>query len=165
MARQGWLVQSVHTGATEIRRPAPRLAWSPTHAARPCFAKLIGVSYASVNRWENEQARPNPPAWQRIRTMEAFLTHADTAESVPPRVVAPETVVPNLDFSADPNAVAAVIEAHRLTCGHLFNPAFAIETSRIDPLPHQRIAVYEHMLPQFPLRFSLADDAGAGKTS
>ena len=36
--------------------------------------------------------------------------------------------------------------------------------ARIDPLPHQRIAVYERMLPREPLRFLLADDAGAGKT-
>jgi len=35
---------------------------------------------------------------------------------------------------------------------------------RVVPLPHQRVAVYEHMLPQSPLRFLLADDAGAGKT-
>ncbi len=69
-----------------------------------------------------------------------------------------------MDFSADPDAVAAVAEAHRLTYGHLFNPAFAAETSLIDPLPHQRIAVYEQMLQQAPLRFLLADDAGAGKT-
>ena len=48
--------------------------------------------------------------------------------------------------------------------GHQFNPTFASEISRIDPLPHQRIAVYERMLPQEPLRFLLADDAGAGKT-
>ena len=41
---------------------------------------------------------------------------------------------------------------------------FATETSRIDPLPHQRIAVYQRMLSQSPLRFLLADDAGAGKT-
>ena len=70
----------------------------------------------------------------------------------------------NLNFSADPNAVSTVAEAHRLAYGHLFNPAFATETSRIDPLPHQRIAVYENMLQQSPLRFLLADDAGAGKT-
>ncbi|HRR86163.1 MAG TPA: helicase-related protein, partial [Phycisphaerae bacterium] len=43
-------------------------------------------------------------------------------------------------------------------------PVFATEISQIDPLPHQRIAVYEQMLKQFPLRFLLADDAGAGKT-
>ena len=70
----------------------------------------------------------------------------------------------NLDFSADANVVSTIAEAHRLAFGHLFNPAYATETSRIDPLPHQRIAVYEHMLPQSPLRFLLADDAGAGKT-
>src|SRR5437667_7911455 len=34
----------------------------------------------------------------------------------------------------------------------------------IEPLPHQRIAVYDHMLQQPRLRFLLADDAGAGKT-
>ena len=38
------------------------------------------------------------------------------------------------------------------------------ETSLIDPLPHQRLSVYEHLLPQSRLRFLLADDAGAGKT-
>src|SRR3990170_1537124 len=38
------------------------------------------------------------------------------------------------------------------------------EISSIDPLPHQRIAVYDHMLCQPRLRFLLADDAGAGKT-
>ena len=69
-----------------------------------------------------------------------------------------------MDFAANPDAVSAVAEAHRLAYGHLFNSAFAAETSLIDPLPHQRIAVYEQMLQQGPLRFLLADDAGAGKT-
>ncbi len=60
--------------------------------------------------------------------------------------------------------VAAVADAARLSFGHLTNPAFATELALIDPLPHQRIAVYEHMLKRSPLRFLLADDAGAGKT-
>ena len=68
------------------------------------------------------------------------------------------------DFAADPEAVAAVAEAWRLSYGHMANPAFATEISLIDPLPHQRIAVYERMLERSPLRFLLADDAGAGKT-
>ena len=55
-------------------------------------------------------------------------------------------------------------EGERLSFGHLMNPAFATEISSIDPLPHQRIAVYDHMLKQPRLRFLLADDAGAGKT-
>ena len=71
---------------------------------------------------------------------------------------------PALDFAGDPDAVAAVAEAWRLAYGHQFNPAFASETARIDPLPHQRVAVYDRMLRQEPLRFLLADDAGAGKT-
>lgn len=67
-------------------------------------------------------------------------------------------------FSADANEVRLVAEAHRLRHAYLFNPIFATETSLIDPLPHQFIAVYRHLLKHSPLRFLLADDAGAGKT-
>jgi len=37
-----------------------------------------------------------------------------------------------------------VAEGHRLKYGYLYNPAFATGISRIEPLPHQRIAVYEY---------------------
>ena len=67
-------------------------------------------------------------------------------------------------FRADANLVRLIAEAHRLQYAYLFNPIFATETSLIDPLPHQFIAVYEHLLKRNPLRFLLADDAGAGKT-
>ena len=67
-------------------------------------------------------------------------------------------------FRADANLVRLVAEAHRLQHAYLFNPIFATETSLIDPLPHQFIAVYEHLLKHHALRFLLADDAGAGKT-
>jgi len=71
---------------------------------------------------------------------------------------------PNIpvDFTSDPEVVRLVVEGERLTYGHLFNPAFATEISMIEPLPHQRIAVYDHMLQQPRLRFLLADDAGSG---
>jgi SNF2 family DNA or RNA helicase len=69
-----------------------------------------------------------------------------------------------LDFLGDAQALRVLVEGERLSFGHQSNPAFATEISRIDPLPHQRIAVYERMLPQPRLRFLLADDAGAGKT-
>ncbi len=69
-----------------------------------------------------------------------------------------------IDFATDAEVVRVVAEGDRLAFGHLFNPAFAVETALIDPLPHQRIAVYQHLLPQTRLRFLLADDAGAGKT-
>ena len=125
------------------------------------LAKLIGVSYASVNRWENGQSRPNNLAWQRIIGLE-LTSQPDDGEELHP--LAHVGASNSLDFSAAPEVVSALAEAHRLAYGHLFNPAFASETSFIDPLPHQRLAVYEHMLQQSPLRFLLADDAGAGKT-
>ena len=67
-------------------------------------------------------------------------------------------------FRANPDLVRLIAEAHRLRHAYLFNPIFATETSLIDPLPHQFIAVYDHLLKHYPLRFLLADDAGAGKT-
>ena len=125
------------------------------------LAKLIGVSYASVNRWENGQSRPNNLAWQRITDLELSSQEESIKGSDLGVNYGSSTI---LDFSASPEVVSAIAEAHRLAYGHLFNPTFASETSLIDPLPHQRLAVYEHMLQQSPLRFLLADDAGAGKT-
>ena len=125
------------------------------------LAERIGVSFATVNRWENGQSKPTRLAWQQILNLEAGLeTSQDNAQ---PAVAALDPL-PRLDFAAKPHVVTAVAEATRLAYGHLFNPAFSTEISLIDPLPHQRIAVYEHMLSLAPLRFLLADDAGAGKT-
>ena len=125
------------------------------------FARVVGVSYASVNRWENGQSRPNNLAWQRIIDLELSSQEGSIEEPNPITNAGEST---SLDFSASPEVVSAIAEVHRLAYGHLFNPTFASETSLIDPLPHQRLAVYEHMLQQSPLRFLLADDAGAGKT-
>ncbi len=126
------------------------------------FAERIGVSFATVNRWENGQTRPARLAWRQILDLEATL--APGIAEPPAAAGATQAQAPEPDFTARPAVVAAVAEATRLSYGHLANPAFATEVSRIDPLPHQRIAVYERMLGQSPLRFLLADDAGAGKT-
>ncbi len=72
--------------------------------------------------------------------------------------------VQGLDFRGDPTQVRALVHVLRLRHGITENPEFASETALIDPLPHQQIAVYDYMLQQDPLRFLLADDAGAGKT-
>jgi SNF2 family DNA or RNA helicase len=40
----------------------------------------------------------------------------------------------------------------------------AVQTSDLEPLPHQIQAVYGELLGRTPLRFLLADDPGAGKT-
>jgi len=68
--------------------------------------------------------------------------------------IAPESDMPPvIDFAADADIVRTIVEGERLTYGYLFNPAFATEISLIDPLPHQRIAVYDHMLKQTRLRW------------
>ena len=126
------------------------------------FAERLGVTPLTVHRWESGQSRPQRLAQNRLRELEDALA----GQSADPTSVAATASLPAvpLDFAGDPNAVSAVVEAVHLSHGHQFNPAFATEISRIDPLPHQRIAVYERMIPQQPLRFLLADDAGAGKT-
>src|SRR5579884_3445894 len=134
------------------------------------FAELIGASSSAVNRWENGQSHPSPLAWQRILAAEEHGLDALLPKASAPGLSrndargTPTDVIPGPDFSANPEIVRAVAEAERLSYGYIFNPAFATEISRIDPLPHQRIAVYQHMLSQPRLRFLLADDAGAGKT-
>ena len=69
-----------------------------------------------------------------------------------------------LDFGAAGEYLRLAAEAWRIRVAHLFNSQFAVHSSRIDPLPHQLIAVYDIMLQRQPLRFLLADDPGAGKT-
>ena len=68
------------------------------------------------------------------------------------------------DFSADARNFKLVAEAQRIKLAYLFDPYIAVNTSNVEPLPHQITAVYENMLPMHPLRYVLADDPGAGKT-
>jgi SNF2 family DNA or RNA helicase len=126
------------------------------------LAKRLGVSFASVNRWENGQTKPTALAMDKLRLFEASLRSRQN-DAVPDDN-GPLTDAVLTDFTARPEAVKAIIEAERLAFAHIVNPAFATEVSSIDPLPHQRIAVYDVMLKQPRLRFLLADDAGAGKT-
>jgi superfamily II DNA or RNA helicase/DNA-binding XRE family transcriptional regulator len=121
------------------------------------LATRLGVSFATVNRWENGQTKPSPLSWQQLLR----LDEGEPADAQSDMAI---VASPVLDFTASPHVIRSLVEGERLSFGHMFNPAFATEISQIDPLPHQRIAVYEHMLKQFPLRFLLADDAGAGKT-
>ena len=67
-------------------------------------------------------------------------------------------------FEGDGELFKLTSEAQRIALAHLFDPLLAVQTSDLEPLPHQITAVYEEMLPRQPLRFLLADDPGAGKT-
>ena len=56
------------------------------------------------------------------------------------------------------------LQAHALGIAWEFDPYFGLSVSRVDPLPHQLEAAYDHLLKLARVRFLLADDAGAGKT-
>jgi SNF2 family DNA or RNA helicase len=69
-------------------------------------------------------------------------------------------------YGVTANAWDSIINMDRLWSEYkrIIKPKGAIVLTARCPLPHQRIAVYENLIPQSPLRFMLADDAGAGKT-
>lgn len=122
------------------------------------LAKQLSVSFATVNRWENKQAKPSSLSWRQIEKL--YYDEEEGQANIPQEKI----IKHRLDFTGSPEAVRMLVEGERLSYGHLYNPVFATEISKIDPLPHQRIAVYDHMLLHPRLRFLLADDAGAGKT-
>src|SRR6266487_6273259 len=136
------------------------------------LAEHLGVSRTLVKQWEQGRSYPTIYSWQQIVQAEAEGMHALSGNGYKNSVIHESSVgydgatdaAPPIDFTADPDVVRVVVEGERLTYGHLFNPAFATEISLIEPLPHQRLAVYDQMLHQSRLRFLLADDAGAGKT-
>jgi len=124
------------------------------------LAARIGASFATINRWENGQSKPNRLYWGQLRELEISVSGLPAVYDAQPE----EAGDISIDFTSDPSIVKSMIEGERLSFGHQSNSAFAVEVSAIDPLPHQRIAVYDRMLKQDRLRFLLADDAGAGKT-
>jgi superfamily II DNA or RNA helicase len=67
-------------------------------------------------------------------------------------------------YDADGGLLRLGLQAYGLGIAYEFDPYFGLSISRVDPLPHQLEAVYEHLLRLAQVRFLLADDAGAGKT-
>ena len=67
-------------------------------------------------------------------------------------------------FDGDPIRFRLGVEATRLGLAYEHDPYFALSIARVDPLPHQLEAVYDHFLRLPRIRFLLADDPGAGKT-
>ncbi|WP_420626340.1 helicase-related protein [Candidatus Poriferisodalis sp.] len=91
------------------------------------------------------------------RLGERLVTEPDLAEILP-------AAQSNWSFDADGAMFKLASEARRMQMAHLADPFAAVDTSNIEPYPHQIEAVYNRLLTQKPLRFLLADDPGAGKT-
>ena len=71
---------------------------------------------------------------------------------------------PTSAYTSKGEYVQLGVQAYALGIAYEFDPYFALSISRVDPLPHQLEAVYDHLLKLPRVRFLLADDAGAGKT-
>lgn len=67
-------------------------------------------------------------------------------------------------FSEEPWKVFLALETVRYRFASLYDPLLAMNTSKVDPLPHQIEAAYGHILRLPRIRFLIADDPGAGKT-
>jgi superfamily II DNA or RNA helicase len=67
-------------------------------------------------------------------------------------------------YDGDAKVYLLGAEAERIRIAHQFDPLFAVNSSIVDPLPHQVEVVYRYLLPLPRIRFLLADDTGAGKT-
>lgn len=67
-------------------------------------------------------------------------------------------------FAAEPCSVFLSLEAKRYRFASLYDPLLAMNTCKVDPLPHQIEAVYGFVLQLPRIRFLIADDPGAGKT-
>lgn len=67
-------------------------------------------------------------------------------------------------FSEEAWKVFLGIETVRYRFASMYDPLLAMNTSKVDPLPHQIEAVYGYILKLPRIRFLIADDPGAGKT-
>ena len=111
-----------------------------------------------------ETVRPNGPGiWVAGlvgQQSEQFRRVTLTAEDISNLTLASST----LAYDCDGRRLRLGLQAYALGIAYEFDPYFGLSISRVDPLPHQLEAVYEHLLKLPSVRFLLADDAGAGKT-
>ena len=63
-------------------------------------------------------------------------------------------------YEGDGRLLRLGLQAYSLGIAYAFDPYFGLSISRVDPLPHQLEAVYDHLLKPARVRFLLADDAG-----
>ena len=128
-------MKDVPNNYAEIVR-AKRLARGWTQAE---LAERLGMTNVTISRWEKGRVEPSPVFWEKFIEIvgDGKKKIARSDKTGQPQAV---------DFMGDGQAVRALVEGERLAFGHLANPAFATEVSKIDTLPLQRIAVYEDLL-------------------
>ena len=123
---------------------------------------LIGPLFSEPMRVET--VRPNGPGvWVAGlvgQRSEQFRRVTLTSDDISNLTIADSA----LAYDGDGLLLRIGLQAYSLGIAYEFDPYFGLSISRVDPLPHQLEAVYEHLLKLPSVRFLLADEAGAGKT-
>jgi DNA-binding XRE family transcriptional regulator len=89
--------------------------------SQTALADLLGVSFASVSRWENGKARPTQAAWRRITQAEVagnntvFPAGQQRALHDEPTGYEAPAAPPPLDFLGDPHMVQVADESEQLS--------------------------------------------------
>ncbi|MDR1189154.1 MAG: DEAD/DEAH box helicase, partial [Bifidobacteriaceae bacterium] len=133
----------------ESLKPGLRVRWlAPGGVSTIAAVTLVGGGLAEV-LYRDEDGRLGEAVLTRDKA--AQLEIVSDSESGPA-------------FDGDPDEFRLAAEALRIKHAALTDPMAAVNSSDVEPLPHQIRAVYEELLPKVPLRYLLADDPGAGKT-
>src|SRR4051795_4785311 len=96
---------SVQTSSAYVRQVREKLGL--TQAA---LAERLGVSFVTVNRWENGKVEPSGLALQRLAALDTPTQQ---------QLSRPTSGTQGPDFLADPNVVRLVVESERLSYGYL----------------------------------------------
>ena len=120
----------------------------------PLFSEPMRVETVRPNGADSVEAGLVGQRTERFRRV--ALTAADIANLT--------IADPSLSYDGDGGLLRLGLQAYALGIAYEFDPYFGLSVSRVDPLPHQLEAVYEHLLKLPSVRFLLADEAGAGKT-
>ncbi len=120
----------------------------------PLFSEAVRVETVEnggPGRWTLGVVGTRSERFRRITVGPSELEHLAVIDRAP-------------SFDGDGKLLRLGLQAYALGIAYEFDPYFGLSISRVDPLPHQLEAVYDHLLKLARVRFLLADDAGAGKT-
>jgi len=142
-AKRGFGTESIMKGAGRENK-----LWTPERIrdlrqrlemTQENFAHLIGVTFSSVNRWENGKARPNKIALRVISALERKLKRQMESEMHPG--------LESTAFAA-PTATTQVIKPHRAISwkealrmvGSKTNPVYILRMVYLDGIPQEGLA-------------------------
>ena len=91
--------------SVQIKQLRLRLGLSQT-----LLAERLGVSFPTVNRWENGKSIPSQLAWTKLREFAGETREDEDSDQTPHTATEP----PPLDFTGRPEAVLALAEGERL---------------------------------------------------